>query len=403
VSKPTILFVTEIRPYPRYGGMYIHIYSVLESLCQHYQVVVLAPPVDAACPLLAQIVAWYPLPAYGITLHAKVTNGWYILRPRPAWQGALRALLHKHQPQVVWFNYGHWGQYVPLVHSTGSRAVMRTHNIQSLLTKQRATTIPIGLHRGLTWLRAWTEALHERTLFRRFDRVVSLTEIDRHYHARFVGDDRSLLIPGFIEEATYQSAHSGGRADNLLIITGSFNSFQNEQGARWFLEEIWPQLKAAWPAVRLQLVGKGASHLATASQPDPQLETLDTVPDIVPYLRRATVALVPIWHGSGIRFKILEALASEVPVVSTSLGAQGIEVRDGESILLADTPHAFTQAILTLLREQTTRTQIAQHGLAVLRQHYTTAVNTQRIRHLVDSLVARPSKSQHKVFSSLIF
>ena len=76
---------------------------------------------------------------------------------------------------------------------------------------------------------------------------------------------------------------------------------------------------------------------------------IDSVPDIVPYLRHATIAVVPILHGSGMRFKILEALAAEVPIVSTTLGAQGIAVTHGESIMLADNPTDFANAILTLL------------------------------------------------------
>lgn len=111
------------------------------------------------------------------------------------------------------------------------------------------------------------------------------------------------------------------------------------------------------------------------------------MPDIVPYLRRATIAVVPILHGSGIRFKILEALACEVPVVSTPLGAQGIKVKEGESILLADNAAAFAQAILTLLQDHAKRTQMARQELAVLRQHYTASVNTVRIQQLVTEIL----------------
>lgn len=88
--KATILFVTEIQPYRLYGGMYIHIYNVLESLCQHYNVVVLSPPVDEACPLYKQVIAWYPLPTYAIGLRNKVQNGLYVLCPRPEWQAAIQ-------------------------------------------------------------------------------------------------------------------------------------------------------------------------------------------------------------------------------------------------------------------------------------------------------------------------
>lgn len=141
----TILFITEIKPYPLYGGMYIHIYNVLESLCQHYNVIMLSPPVDEDCPLRDQVMAWYPLPNYATGRGSKVQNGLYLLRPRPAWQAVLSAILQRHQPDGVWFTYGHWGQYVPLVHQYGAFAIMMTQNIQSELTRQRATTTPLDL------------------------------------------------------------------------------------------------------------------------------------------------------------------------------------------------------------------------------------------------------------------
>ena len=395
--KPTVLFVTEIRPYPLHGGMHIHIYNVLESLCRHFQVIVLAPPVAAECPLLNWVVKWRPLPEYEISLSAKATNGRHLLQPRPAWQACLQALLQEYQPHVVWFNYGHWGQYAPLVHRYGAIAVMRSHNVQSEITRQRAATLsgqPVWIP---TRLRAWLEAYHERHLFRHFDRVVSVTEIDRRYHAQFVGDRRSRLIPNYINERRYEGQAALQRAEQLLILTGSFDSFQNVQGVVWFNREIWPQLKAAWPTVRLQLVGTGAQNLPDAILQDQQIEAIDSVPDMVPYLRNATIAVVPLRHGSGMRFKILEALACELPVVSTTLGARGIVATNGESMLLADSAADFTQAILMLLHDRAKRTQLAEQGLAILRQHYTAAVNTTLIRQLVEEVTCQTLKPLKRI------
>lgn len=384
--KLTILFVTEIKPYPLYGGMYMHVYNVLESLCQYYDVIVLSPAVDAGCPLREQVVAWYPLPLYATGLRNKVQNGLYLLRPRPEWQAALEDLLQRYRPDGVWFIYGHWGQYVPLVHQANAFAVMMTQNVQSELTRQRAATTPLRLLRILTQLRAWVEAYHERVLFRNFDCVISLTEIDRRYHAQFVGNEHSRLIPGYLDERNYQGGQHIAREEDLLILTGSFNSFQNSQGALWFFRAIWPQIRAVCPTARIQLVGMGAAQLPLLADVDTGVEMIDSVPDIIPYLRRATVAVVPILHGSGIRFKILEALAAELPIVSTHLGAQGIAVVHGESILLADDAKLFAQAVIDLLQDAALRTRVANQGYAVFLHTYTTQINTQRIAQLVTQL-----------------
>ncbi|MBX3014595.1 MAG: glycosyltransferase [Caldilineaceae bacterium] len=385
--KPTILFVTEIRPCPAYGGVYMLCQNTLQSLYQSFNVAVIAPAVEPTCPIRAPAIDWQELPAYAIHGWAKANNFRYILQPRPAWLRRLQASIQAVRPQVVWFSYNHWGQYLPPLRTQGIRAIMQTHNVQSLLTRQWSATMPLSPLRIMTQLRAWSQSYHEKWLFRAFDRVVSVTEADRHYHAQFVGDARSVLIPTYINEADYLPTPPIPRADNLLIMTGHFGTFQNSQGAEWFLREIWPTVRHQLPQLRLQFVGARTDTLAAWCAADPAIECVDSPPTVVPYLRRATLAVAPLLHGSGMRFKILEAFASELPVVSTTLGAQGIQGSHGETMWLADSAPAFAQAIVTLLQNQAQRTQLAAQGLALFRKEYTESVNTARIRHLVEEIL----------------
>lgn len=391
--KPIILFVTEIKPYPTYGGIYLHIYNVLSSLSQHFRVVVLAPSVDEDCPLLNQIVDWFELPAYDIDWWARASNGRYLLLPRPTWTTCLRKILQEHRPQVVWFNYGHWGQYVSLIHQFGAVAIMQTQNIQSELTQQRASTMQFGLSSIFMWLRWRAEAAHEHYHFRHFDRIISVTEFDRRYHARFVGDTRSLMLPNYINRARYINEESKSehlaptRAENILIMTGHFESFQNIQGIRWFMEQVWVLLHQQLPDICLYLLGNGAKTLPAEWFADGTVQAIDEVPSVAPYLWHATVAIVPILHGSGMRIKIIEAIACKLPVISTTLGAQGINIMHGESIMLADTPSDFAQSIVTLLKDKAKRIQIARNGIGILERYYTTEVVTEQIRQLIQELV----------------
>ena len=402
--QPTILFVAEVSPCPPYGGERIHTYNLIESLSQHFKLVVLANKVAPDSDLLPNLVAWYNLPNYNTTLRVKVHNFRSILKPRPVWVTCLEEIISEHQPQVAWFNYGHWGQYAPIVQRLGVRAIMGTQNIQSDLTRQRAANTPFGLLYLFTRLRAWAEKRHEEQLFKAFDRIVSVSEADRRYHAQFVGHERSILIPNYINEARFQPSPTacaakaelaerapqtlGGRtlADNLLIMTGSFSNFQNRQAILWFLREIWPLIQAQLPQAKLQLVGKGVQKLPALVSQTAGVECIGQVPTIAPYLRRATLAIVPLLHGSGTRIKILEAWACETPIVSTSLGASGLEKGNHESIILADEGSAFAQAVIDLLHDAQKRAQLAQNGLKILRERYTSPVNTVRVKGLVTQL-----------------
>ena len=405
--NPTVLFVAEVSPCPPYGGERIHIYNLIESLSQHFNVVVLANKVSPDCDLLPKLAltkeglaAWYNLPRYNTALWAKAYNFRAVLKPRPAWVRCLEEIISEHQPQVAWFSYGHWGQYAPIVQRLGVRAIMGTHNIQSQLTRQRAANTPFGLLYLFTRLRAWAEKRHEEQLFKAFDRIVSVSETNRRYHAQFVGDERSVLIPNYINEAHFQPLrppsippNSGGeggvRANNQLIMTGSFSNFQNRQGILWFLREAWPQIRLKLPQAKLQLVGKGAQKLPSPVCQTAGVECIGEVSTVTPYLRRATLAIVPLLHGSGTRLKILEAWACQTPIVSTTLGAEGLEVSPNENIMLADEAPAFAQAVITLLHDAPRRAQMAQNGLKVLRESYTSQVNTVRVKRLVEETLSK--------------
>jgi glycosyltransferase involved in cell wall biosynthesis len=384
-----ILFVTYLRPCPPYGGELIRCYNLIDSLCQHYDVILLAPRVEVDCELNQKVYAWHNLPQRRRSLRIlNVLNGIrYISTPYPDWARRLEAACQQFRPQVTWFEGYHWGQYVTTVDRFGSRAIMGTANRQSELTRQQLGAMPPNLLYPFVWGRYQAERRHEHNLFRRFDRIVSVSEADRQYHAQFVGQAHSKLIPNYVNEAWYQLDKPVARADDTVVATASFNSYQNRAGAEWLLKKVWPQVCQQLPGAQLQLVGRGSENLVAQTNPLPGVTCVGEVPTVVPYLRRATISVVPILHGSGTRFKILESLACNLPVVSTTLGAEGIEVVSGESTILADSAADFARAIVELLKDEAKRTRLAQNGLTVLRRNYGFEVNTERIQQIVEELI----------------
>jgi glycosyltransferase involved in cell wall biosynthesis len=230
------------------------------------------------------------------------------------------------------------------------------------------------------------EAWHERRLFRRCDRVLSVSEADRRYHARFVGDEASLYLPNYVNEAWYHLESPVLRDAGTVVMAGNFGAFQNQAGACWFVDRVWPMVQRAVPAARLQLVGDAPASWRGRVEQASGVTCVGRVPSVTPFLRRTTVGVVPLLHGSGTRFKILEALACELPLVSTTTGAEGIALVDGVHARLADTPAAFAQAVVELLTDDVQRQTLAGNGLALLRAEYSFEVNTERLRQIVLSL-----------------
>ena len=385
----TILLVTNLKPWPAHAGHYIRCQNVIDSLSQCFRLILLTPQVDADCEVRQRVEAWYtlPEPRQSLPVLDRLNHLQYLIRPNPAWVERLQAVYRQHKLQVTWFEQMHWGQYVPLAQRHGSLTIMDTANIQSDLTRQFLSTVPPGPNYVRRWVVYQLQRWHEHTLFRHFDHIVSVSEVDRRYHARFVGDQLSKLVPNYVHESWYEPDLPMARDDDTVVATASFNAFQNRAGTEWLLTKVWPEVCEQHPQARLNLVGRGAEIFTALANDLSGVRCVGEVPSAAPYLRQAAVSVVPILNASGSRLKILEALACSVPVVSTSLGAQGIDVVSGESGILADSATDFALAILALLKDQAKSACLARNGLELLRREYSFEVNTERIRQLVEELV----------------
>jgi len=157
----------------------------------------------------------------------------------------------------------------------------------------------------------------------------------------------------------------------FLIYSGWMGTAANQDGISYLVDDIWPLLRGARPDLRLSVVGGGmpsalASKLAGVSG----VEVVGEVADVRPYCRQASLSLVSLRIGSGTRLKILEAMSQGNVVVSTRRGAEGIRVKDGEHLFLADEPKPFAQAVLRVLSEPQLFDRVRRAGRTLVEKHY---------------------------------
>ncbi len=393
-----ILFVTEVQMAPPHAGHRLRCSLILQCLEQDHAVVVLAPEIPAESHLSQEAKGWLHLPPSRRTsIIEKLYNVVFILLPRPQWSALLRKACQMYHPELVWFSLGHWGQYASIARQYGAATVMDTHNIQSKLTRQEMRSKPAGGSKFMQLIHFYAERLHERTLFRNFDCITSVSEHDRRFHSQCARDGRSLFLPNFVDEQTYRAGQPVLRADHLIALTGSFSAFQNFSGARWFLQECWPEIHAQVPYAQLQIIGSQARRLehsllfTTGAGPLENVTFFEDVPEIAPFLNRAAIAVVPIFYGSGTRFKVLEALACHTPVVSTTKGAEGLNLKHSEEILIADTPSDFARCVIQLLQSNRLRNSLAEGGYARFASSYSLRANQPRIQALIRELTLATS------------
>lgn len=178
------------------------------------------------------------------------------------------------------------------------------------------------------------------------------------------------IIPNGLDLAAYHG-FGGERHPNRLIFTGSLTFEPNYEAVCWFISQVYPHIQAKVADVELVITG---DHGGRALPPAGNVTLTGYVKDVRPLLAEATISLAPIQHGGGTRLKILEAMALKTPVVATSKGAEGLEMVDGQHLLLADSPQAFAQAVVGLLNDPGRSQQLSRNAYQQLQNQYDWAV-----------------------------
>lgn len=217
----------------------------------------------------------------------------------------------------------------------------------------------------------------ETGFLRQFDDVIVFSDEDRNALASIAPASRFHVSPFPYPSDTGIAATPAPDFDGRFFFLGSEPHDPNRDGLEWLLGHIWPLIRADMPSARLEVVGKWSAGWASRSGLR-NVSFPGFVPDLAPFLRGG-IMLSPIRIGAGLRVKIMVALAQGVPVVSTTIGAEGLAARDGVEILLRDSPEDFAGGALILARDANLRCTLGTAAIALVRRHYSPAsVRAQR-------------------------
>ncbi len=260
--------------------------------------------------------------------------------------------------------------------------VVTHHNIESMLMARRAAVEKRALMRG--YLRRESAKLesYESRFSPECDVNVMMSIPDADALARIAPAARTRVVANGVD-TTYFTPGDEDHEPPSLIYTGGMNMFANSDAVLFFLNQIWPHIRAKHPTVRFFAVGqdppKEVRNFATA---DPRVVVTGYVDDIRPYVRKAAVYVVPLRVGGGTRLKVLDAMAMGKAMVSTSIGCEGIQVNSNEHLMIADDPLAFAETTLALLADRERRRILSCAARARVEQLYAWPVIG---RHLMDA------------------
>lgn len=238
------------------------------------------------------------------------------------------------------------------------------HNVESSLWARQAQHQPNPIKKALYRFEAWKMLRYERSTVRRFHHIVAVSDHDRSLMSAMTDAGRITVAPTGVDLSAYRPI-AGVEADApVVMFLGSMDWEANVDGVEYFCREIWPAVKAQVPAARFRIVGRRPGNRVRRLTADPSVEVTGDVPTVVDQLREAAVFVVPLRVGGGTRLKIYEAMAAGRATVSTTIGAEGLDVNDGCDIILADEPETFAKATATLLLDSEWRRAIAHAAAA---------------------------------------
>lgn len=270
---------------------------------------------------------------------------------------------------VVHFNHLDTAPYCPYIPARVAR-VLDQHNVISNLVRSMLDTETNPVRQWILKREQRVIDAAERHLCSRMDRVL-VCSADDERSLRGIGVKTPMQVVPNGVDLDYFSVTAPTQFAAELVFLGTMDYEPCERGVWYFCTEILPLLKSRLPQCRLTVVGKNPSErLLNLAREDGNVIFTGRVPDVRPLVQGAAVFIVPILSGSGTRLKILEAMAMGVPVVSTPIGAEGIDVRDGEDILLAATPQSFADAVLKLLGSAELRASLIRGGRKLVERQY---------------------------------
>jgi glycosyltransferase involved in cell wall biosynthesis len=281
-------------------------------------------------------------------------------------EDVIAALLADRHYDVAIIEHFWCAPYVAQLRQCSKQLILDLHNIESVWHQSLAAAESPARAFALRRFATASVAL-ERKLFPKFDRLLVTSESDSERVRGIVSVSNITVYPNalpYIEAPPREEK-------NEIVFSGNLEYAPNISAVRFFRERVWPSLRSRWPNLRWKIVGRNPDAIRSIVADDARIEMTGFVENALISLAQSQVAIVPLLAGSGTRVKILEAWAARTAAVSTTLGAEGLECRDGEHLILADTPDHFVEAVSSLLESPEDRARIGNAGRLLFEQKYT--------------------------------
>ncbi len=240
--------------------------------------------------------------------------------------------------------------YIPTIRKYSNASIfLRAHNIEHLIWKRVASITSNPLKKAYLSHLANTLKKYEDNIISEYDGIVPISSKDASYFEE--NSNKPVRTISFGVDTGAFVRKPDKKREHAIFHIGAMNWIPNEEGIKWFLDNVWPRVNEELPSLKLYLAGREMPQWLTSLELD-NVVVVGEVPDAQEFINSKTISIAPLFSGSGIRIKIIESMALGKAVISTSIGAEGINYSNGQNIMIADDISSFVEAITTLASDE---------------------------------------------------
>jgi len=309
-----------------------------------------------------------PLPAF---LNLFSTRSYHVERFKSVtFEKKLVEVLKNSDFDIVQIEMLYMSPYINTIRKySKAKIVLRAHNIEHLIWQRTAESERNPLKKLYFRHLAKTLKVYEHNILSHYDGIVPITKKDAEF---FSGNSGKPVFPvSFGIKLNNLTSQNPGQAENALFHIGAMNWMPNEEGIRWFLNEIWPGIHKKLPGLKLYLAGRSMPDWLTNLHLN-NVVVAGEVPDAAKFIRSKSISIAPLLSGSGIRIKIIESMSLGKAVIATSIGAEGINYTQGVNIMIADTPEDFLDAVAFLYQNPDQARMIGDNARMLIGEEHST-------------------------------
>lgn len=379
-----ILIVTTKSPYPLFEGRALRTYNLIKQAALHHEIHLLSfvqTPEDLEgiehMRSICKVVEYEKLYFDGAKTQILKDAICELFSPAPlpvvkyrtaGMRAKMRKLMQTHQYDLVHLDMLHLADYMDLCGNTPVALI--EHNVEHVILDRRADNETRPLQRAYLRYQAAKLKSYEGRACQRAQHVVAVSELDAQQLRELGPGARVTSVPNGVDTEYFRTSHTP-RKPTSLVFVGGFTWFPNLDAITYFCEDILPKLLKTIGDIQLTVIGKQPdTPVAQEIAKHPNVKLAGLVEDIRPDVDAAAAYIVPLRIGGGTRLKILDALSMSKAIISTSVGCEGLDVEDGKTIVIADTPDAFAQAIVKVLADPAWADTIGRQGRQLVESRY---------------------------------